>query len=200
MKKKKVNPHLGSDFHDFLKEEGITKAVNTLVKKEITDDLRQKIREADLPVETIKIIDDAVQRCFRFLIGKKERLILSFVEIKLLPKDLQKYFNEFSPKRESIAYKEVSSFLNIKDSPVPKNQSAYGYIISSLQHWAWNSGEKVWYGLRRGKDILIALPSRSGPISKETFYHNDLPIDAKKSDVVVELELVVKKVIKNERS
>jgi hypothetical protein len=60
--------------------------------------------------------------------------------------------------------------------------------------------QKKWYGLKRvtGRvsDILLVLSSCDGPISKEEFYHHDIPIDPHPSDQVVELKLKIEKVVK----
>jgi hypothetical protein len=61
------------------------------------------------------------------------------------------------------------------------------------------SNNKKWYGLKRGKgvreEILLVLFSRGDPITKEEFYHHDVPVDPKPTDKVVELELVINRII-----
>jgi hypothetical protein len=91
------------------------------------------------PEGPLKMVDDAMYRCFRFYdVNDKEFISISVIEKQFLPKEIQKYFNLKSPEREIAAKEAMGKYLNIEGSAFTSNEMVATEIIESLREWVSN--------------------------------------------------------------
>jgi hypothetical protein len=95
------------------------------------------------PEGPLKMVDDAMGRCFRFYdVHEKEFLSISVVEKQFLPKEIQKYFHLKKPEREIVAKKAMSEYINMMNSASTPNEIVATEIIESIREWVSNLTEK----------------------------------------------------------
>jgi hypothetical protein len=88
------------------------------------------------PEGPLKMVDDALSRCFRFYdVDGKEFLSISVVEKQFLPERIQRYFRLKGPEREAAALKEMSKYVNMIGSASTPNEIVATEIIESIREW-----------------------------------------------------------------
>ena len=102
--------------------------------------LKGKIEKAlqPSPKGPLKMKDDPVHRCYHFYDGNgKKFLTLDIKEIKTLSEEIRKYFGVSGKKREDLAKKEMSRYINMKKSVMTPIEIVATMIIESLREWAF---------------------------------------------------------------
>lgn len=106
-------------------------------------ELKQKIKNVFLsypepkgfleiyPEGPLKVVDDAIGRCFRFCDNKNnEFLSISVTEKQFLPPEIKRYFNMKTPDRQSTAKTEFSPH-----SSMSLDEMVATEIVESLRQW-----------------------------------------------------------------
>jgi hypothetical protein len=71
----------------------------------------KKVIENEILGDEIKIIDDPLKRCYRFTRRKKELLVLTLSEIKIMPEHARKYFQARPEERTKKMKEDFITFL-----------------------------------------------------------------------------------------
>ena len=86
-------------------------------KQNLEDLLKEKIKkvvesgDATLLNDSVKIIDDPLKRCYRIVRRKKELLVITLSEIKIMPEWARKYFQTKPEERTNKMKTDFITFL-----------------------------------------------------------------------------------------